>query len=961
MYYYYYGYGWYDHVVDVWDTQLAVAVVIFGVMLFCVWRLWRGMQLDDFEKNLRTLRQQPNRRLAVETAEPTTRKGRLQISLLPLMLVATGLAMLLAQAQQPDDLSRPATWAVFVIVASFYGTHAWRHIRGFGPLRNFALAGALSAAAISAILWAFYMGVDQWWSAVRETPAERLTARLPQLLWWTAVGGALGSLLGAARAHRYSNRLHLEEEPGAAVTPEEWFEATAVARDEESPVLEARSAIQVEASPGRRRLIGGFAVGCIASMLFHLSAAPHLNRVIRLKHYYYWHHHWSNAPSDPLTLTMSSVSAPQTPLWASTTIQDPYQPTRLTTAATPISRSAAAVREIRTVVVPIRNIKRGERLRPQDFRESVREINVSVGMLQKATDVAGSVAAEDLIQGQPMNSASLATAVDSSSYPIVIDGSLAFPGSETPMQVATPTVPNVTPYPTNLDLAQSDAGSTNTRFNDVTFNEVVVTDLTTPVPNPLVGPETRTVVNDIDIGPVPEDGLNTPGGFSPPYSGPVPNQPLPGDPIPDGYIAPPMPSPPPVGQPLPSEPPAAPNPPAPSAPSSSGGYAGPGPIPGVTGQQQAGFGGLPSGVPGTETRSRQGRMSGPAPNQVGTFEDTFEGLGEGDPINSIQSELPLVEGEPPVTQQPLPATMAPGVELPANFNPPAFDTARSEVPLPEVSESVDPFGAGVDPPNGFYPPAFDAVDSVRVPVPDPFPGSQALPVNDLPDATPATPATGPQAAGGGLGIPSSGASPFGESRAAPVDQNGPLPEPPGLEGQSNAAPPAGGMGDAQGQGLFPRSQSGPVGQQPRGPNDLNLSSQPPRSVPTSGTQLNAPNISEPAQDRISPPQSADTDNGERGLQWASSFQIDIDQNGKTYVTTAGDVGRAAGLLPGDRILSVRQPQGMTVAKLLTLNAPAKLVLEVKQPSGTSRTVTVEKDPGSLVWLRTVEQSRNLRQ
>ena len=103
-------YTW--HVKSNWTTWDSVAVAIAAVTFYGVWRLWRGMRLDAFERSMRTLRQQPQKTMAFPRRPRTASKstGMLQISLLPLMLISAGLAILLAQTQRPDDLSRAVTW-----------------------------------------------------------------------------------------------------------------------------------------------------------------------------------------------------------------------------------------------------------------------------------------------------------------------------------------------------------------------------------------------------------------------------------------------------------------------------------------------------------------------------------------------------------------------------------------------------------------------------------------------------------------------------------------------------------------------------------------------------------------------------------------------------------------------------------------------------------------------------------
>ena len=229
MYYYWGGTGEYWRSTELFDAWTIVAVLVAVAMLHGVWRLWRGMRLDPFERSIRALRQRPADR-SIEfprRRRPTHQTRGFQVSLLPLMLVSGGLAILLAQAQRPDDVSRPATWMLFLTVGAWYGAGAWSHRRGFGPLRNEAFAAIATTTLLSALLWGFYSLVDFYH---QEPGYGRLTTSVPVLLWWTSVGGALGGLIGAFRANRiYCNARSIDRAEDAALPAS--FEASLAAPD----------------------------------------------------------------------------------------------------------------------------------------------------------------------------------------------------------------------------------------------------------------------------------------------------------------------------------------------------------------------------------------------------------------------------------------------------------------------------------------------------------------------------------------------------------------------------------------------------------------------------------------------------------------------------------------------------------------------------------------------------------
>ncbi|MCA9179519.1 MAG: hypothetical protein KDB14_33920 [Planctomycetales bacterium] len=294
-----YHYWFYDHqyAYNTWDAWLAVALVVVAVALHGVWRLWRGMRLDNFERSVRALRHSSSARLTMPaTARPAPQRGWLNVSLLPLMLWSAGLSFLLAQAQQPDKLSRPVTWALFVIVGSWYGTSFWSHRRGVGPLRNRALAGVLGAGSMSLLVWSFYMAVDAWRG---DAGYERLTAGVPTLLWWVAVGGVFGSLIGSLRANRIYGRVHIA--PAAIAPPHSGDDAAA-------PIALPR----IVATPRTRGrvAVGAIAMAASASLLFHLSAAPQLNRVVHVRQWYQWDWDRYHYDRPSLQLTMAPANAP---------------------------------------------------------------------------------------------------------------------------------------------------------------------------------------------------------------------------------------------------------------------------------------------------------------------------------------------------------------------------------------------------------------------------------------------------------------------------------------------------------------------------------------------------------------------------------------------------------------------------------------------------------------------------
>ncbi|MCA9179520.1 MAG: hypothetical protein KDB14_33925 [Planctomycetales bacterium] len=298
-------YRQYDMAVDFWSPWLVVALVIVAACWYCVFQLWRGMRPDGFEQSLRRLRREPGSRLRWSRAEAPTAAahstqnaaqhanqptGVLQISLLPLMLISCGMAMLLAQAQQPDEFSRPFTWALFVGVGAWYGTTRWRRRRGVGPLRNLAWSGATSAMAVSGLLWAFYMAVDAWRG---DTGYERLTGSGATLLWWIAVGSALGALLGAHRAGSlYRRAFALEPDVGAA--------------DLSDKDMSALASLPLATRP-RRAAWGAIWLACGASLMFHLSAAPQVYRTVRVREWRLYDWRFASHRPRPLVLTMAAA------------------------------------------------------------------------------------------------------------------------------------------------------------------------------------------------------------------------------------------------------------------------------------------------------------------------------------------------------------------------------------------------------------------------------------------------------------------------------------------------------------------------------------------------------------------------------------------------------------------------------------------------------------------------------
>ncbi|MCA9177564.1 MAG: hypothetical protein KDB14_23925 [Planctomycetales bacterium] len=351
MYYYYYDR---DVAQDVWNPWLAVALIVVAVCLHGVWRLWRGMRLDAFERGLRELRREPWTRLAFprSSAPPAApRTGWLQISLLPLMILSVGLAMLLAQLQRPDEFSRPVTWCLFVVVGALYGSTFWRHQRGVGPLRNSAWSGALGAMAVSTLLWLFYMGVDVWRG---DAGYARVTASFATLLWWAAVGGVGGALLGAQRA-------------GAV-----YRGATANAANHDSLEVDRDLKPHVESGPSKRSARGAIWVACVASLLFHLSAAPQLYQVVRVRELYLYNYWWNTNRPHPLTLTMAQADTRALQLPTEVVLTDIIE--AVTPVAAPATTGAApATEQVFTFYVPTQHVYPGESLGGQ-----VRAVTVSV-------------------------------------------------------------------------------------------------------------------------------------------------------------------------------------------------------------------------------------------------------------------------------------------------------------------------------------------------------------------------------------------------------------------------------------------------------------------------------------------------------------------------------------------------------------------------------------------------------
>jgi hypothetical protein len=271
------------------DPWTAASLVVLAAMLHGVWRLWRGMRIDAFQRDLRTMRQQPQTSIVFPgfRAAESSRTGFFQISLLPLMLASSGLAMLLAQAQRPDDLSRPLTWALFVGVGAWYGIRAWPNRRGVGPLRNFTWAGVYSAVILSAGLWAFYLAVDLWWG----NGIGRLNSSFSVLLWWTAVGGFAGGLIGAFRANLVYGRSRTEVSPAKRAAPPDAVD------------------LAIAVAPRKRRLAwGAIAMACFASFLIHCSTVPHLSRVVKYK--WYWHDHYVYEPTNTINLLALPTPTP---------------------------------------------------------------------------------------------------------------------------------------------------------------------------------------------------------------------------------------------------------------------------------------------------------------------------------------------------------------------------------------------------------------------------------------------------------------------------------------------------------------------------------------------------------------------------------------------------------------------------------------------------------------------------
>ena len=385
-------YVWHEtHLLSAFNAWTAVAIVILAVMLHGVWRLWRGMRLDAFERGLRQLREQPLTAVRFGGARPASpsQAGWFQISLLPLMLLSCALALLLAQAQRPDDVSRPVTWALFVVVGAWYGTRSWSYARGVGPLRGFALAGVCSATCISALLWGFYLAVDTWWGGVS---VQRLTATVPTLLWWTAVGGVLGGLIGAWRAERVYDHVRAETDDVQGPQP-------------------AVAEVVVRPVPRSRKLQWTVvAMACTASLLFHCSAAPHLYRVVE---YRYWVWDWSyyHRPSPAMTLTMAPVSAR-----AAASDDDALRFTNIANVAVsdpdvqrgPRFSRRDRPREFKVVdaIVPKHDIAQGQVI--------TREMLTVVSMEVAATDslvefrgLVGNISVDRLPAGQPIREAQL--------------------------------------------------------------------------------------------------------------------------------------------------------------------------------------------------------------------------------------------------------------------------------------------------------------------------------------------------------------------------------------------------------------------------------------------------------------------------------------------------------------------------------------------------------------------------
>ncbi|MDP7015417.1 MAG: hypothetical protein QGG36_06440, partial [Pirellulaceae bacterium] len=65
------------------DPWTAASLVVLAAMLHGVWRLWRGMRIDAFQRDLRTMRQQPQTSIVFPgfRAAANSRTGFFQISL----------------------------------------------------------------------------------------------------------------------------------------------------------------------------------------------------------------------------------------------------------------------------------------------------------------------------------------------------------------------------------------------------------------------------------------------------------------------------------------------------------------------------------------------------------------------------------------------------------------------------------------------------------------------------------------------------------------------------------------------------------------------------------------------------------------------------------------------------------------------------------------------------------------
>ena len=57
--YYYWGSGHYWRSSELFDAWTIVAAGVAIALMHGVWRLWRGMRLDAFERTIRSLRQKP--------------------------------------------------------------------------------------------------------------------------------------------------------------------------------------------------------------------------------------------------------------------------------------------------------------------------------------------------------------------------------------------------------------------------------------------------------------------------------------------------------------------------------------------------------------------------------------------------------------------------------------------------------------------------------------------------------------------------------------------------------------------------------------------------------------------------------------------------------------------------------------------------------------------------------------